>query len=456
MAILSMNPFFMQAQEEIQVVIPDNWSSSLGSGVLGDTVSAFTWWEILQDDQLNQLIDVARSSNYNVMIALSRIDQQRLAYQIQQSQYYPSMSLESGYNMQQLSQSNKTVNRPGSAFLNMSWEVDVFGRIRKSVKSAKADYLASIDDYNSVMVSLFSDVAQAYVDLRTYQKRLEVAKSNVESQRETLEITKARYTSGLASDLDVAQAMTIVASTDALIPFYESMVDVQINSLGVLLGKYPWELRQQLTAGGEIPDPPEAIAVGVPRDLVRNRPDIQSLENQILAQAESLGATRSQILPQFYINGSFGYQSEQFQNFVEDESMTWSLGASAVWTFFDGFNIQRNVKYDQVLLESLEYDYNQSILQAMQEADNAMTKYLNSQKQVAAQELAVEAASKTFRLSLDLYKSGLADFQTVLDSQRSLLSYADQLAVDEGEVIQNLIQLYAALGGGWDPDVINN
>jgi len=440
-------------QNSYEPTIPESWGE-LDELFSSDTSNIVSWWKNFDDDQLSDLIEKARSNNYNVQIALARIEQSRSAYLIEKSTYFPSLDAQVDWMPQKTSKGVAGIgagtNHPGSAMLNMSWEVDVFGKIRKSVKSAESSYFASIDDYNAVMISLFADIAESYINLRVYQKRLFVAKNNVTSQKETLKITEARYESGLASDLDVSQAQTILAYTLATIPGYKAAIDQQINNLGVLIGTYPWELRSELLLAKDIPNLPLNIAVGVPRDLIRQRPDVKEAENNLIAQTLTLGASKSDILPKFYISGSLGYQSDGFQNFVKEDNMAWSLGATTSWTIFDGLRIDKTIKLNRALLDESEFQYKQTILQALQESDNAITLFSRTLEQQESEKQAVIASIRTFDLSLKLYKNGLSDFQNVLDAQRSLFNYQDQLVVTEGNVLLYLIQLYKSLGGGWD------
>ena len=332
----------------------------------------------------------------------------------------------------------------------MSWELDIFGSIRQRVKAQKETFAASKEEYTAVMVSLSAQVASSYIQLRELQQELKVVERNCASQAAVLKITEVRYNTGLVSKLDVAQAKSVYFNTKASIPQLESGINQYITSLAVLLGTYPQEIRPVLERVGELPDYMEPISIGIPADLLMRRPDIRSAEHQINAQAASLGASKSDWLPQVFIKGSVGYASKDFKDLTKHKSFTYEIAPALSWTIFSGGKLVNATKSARAQLDEAIDQFNQTVLTAVQETDNAMTAYRSSIKQIVALREVRNQGQETLTLSLDLYKQGLTPFQNVLDAQRSLLSYENQLVQARGNSLLQLIALYQALGGGWN------
>lgn len=410
------------------------------------------WWKNFNDEILDTLINRAVLNNYDVLIALNRIDVSKANLRIEQGNFYPHFNLNAGWSPMQTNIANYGVSKYqsiGSASIDMSWEIDIIGSIRGRSKAGKELYYASKEEYNAVMVSICSQVASAYIGLRTSQDLLKVAKNNLILQKGTLEITEARYKSGLVSELDVAQAKTVYSSTKSFVPQFESSILQYINAIGVLIGEYPWALRSLLSENKEITMQSDKIAVSIPGDVIRQRPDIRAVERNILSMAAYLGATKADWWPKFYVNGQFGFASNNFNQLFNNENMSWMIAPSMNWTIFSGRQLNQQTKLYKAQLDEHINKYNQTILLALQEVDNSINTYSKSTEEIYALEEAVKQAKLTLDLSLDLYKNGLADFQNVLDAQRYLLNYQNSLATSKGNSMQALIQLYKALGGGW-------
>jgi len=412
------------------------------------------WWTVFRDATLDSLINVAVKQNPSVITALNRIDMARANLRIVRGGYYPALSLDAGWNRQQTS-GNTGTGQPQSrveyydATANMSWQVDVFGSIRQRVKAQKENFAASREEYNAAMVSLCAEVASAYFNLREVQQELSVLQRNALSQKAVVEITEVRYNTGLVSKLDVAQAKSVYYSTLASIPATESGIIQYMNALAVLLGLYPQDVTAALQSGKELPDYIEPVGVGLPGQLLLRRPDVRAAERQVNAQAALLGASKTDWLPSFFLNGSFGYASHDMKDLTRRGSMTWSIAPSMSWTIFNGGQRLNNVKLQRIRLDETINQFNSTVLTAVQEVDNAMASYKNSIKQIVACREMLNQGKEVFNLSLNLYKQGLTPFQNVLDAQRSLLSYENSLVQAQGYSLVCLVQMYQALGGGW-------
>lgn len=309
------------------------------------------------------------------------------------------------------------------ASLNMSWELDLFGSIRNRVKAQKENFAASKEEYTGTMISLCAQVASAYINLRELQQELAVVQKNCASQEAVLKITEVRYNTGLVSKLDVAQAKSVFFSTKASIPQIESGINQYITTLAILLGTYPQEVRPALTVPGTLPDYMEPIGVGLPADLLLRRPDIRSAERSVNAQAALVGASKSDWLPQVFLKGSVGYAAKDLKDLTHHKSMTYEIAPALSWTLFKGTQLVNATKLAKAQLDEAINQFNQTVLTAVQETDNAMNAYRNSIKQIVALREVRNQGQETLTLSLELYKQGLTPFQNVLDAQRSLLSY---------------------------------
>ena len=411
------------------------------------------WWKSFQDTKLDSLIALAVDRNYSVAMAINRIAAARANLWAERGNFFPSIGLNAGWTRQETS--GNTSSLPQStehyydAAVSMSWEIDVFGSIRKRVKAQKENFAASKEEYAAVMVSMAAEVASAYINLRELQQQLEVVKKNVDSQEKVLKITEVRYNTGLVAKLDVAQAKSVLYSTRASIPQLEAGINQYITKLAVLLGMYPQEIRPVLEVTGTLPDYMEPIGVGMPVDLLLRRPDVRSAERNVNAQAALLGASKADWLPKVFLKGSFGYAARDLKDLVKSKSMTYEIAPALSWTIFSGGQLVNATRLAKAQLDETINQFNQTVLTAVQETDNAMNSYRNSIKQIVALREVRNQGVETLKLSLELYKQGLSPFQNVLDAQRSLLSYENQLVQAEGSSLLQLIALYKALGGGW-------
>ena len=411
------------------------------------------WWKAFQDPVLDSLISVAVKQNYSILTAIDRINMAKANLRMERGNFFPTIGLNAGWTRQQ--SSGNTSELPQStqhyydASLNMSWELDLFGSIRNRVKAQKENFAASKEEYTGTMVSLCAQVASAYINLRELQQELAVTQKNCATQEAVLKITEVRYNTGLVSKLDVAQAKSVFFSTKASIPQIESGINQYITTLAILLGTYPQEIRPTLESPGILPDYMEPIGVGLPADLLLRRPDIRSAERSVNAQAALVGASKSDWLPQIFLKGSLGYAAKDLKDLTHHKSMTYEIAPALSWTLFKGTQLVNATKLAKAQLDEAINQFNQTVLTAVQETDNAMNAYRNSIKQIVALREVRNQGQETLTLSLELYKQGLTPFQNVLDAQRSLLSYENQLVQARGYSLLQLIAMYQALGGGW-------
>lgn len=424
------------ADHYLDTPLPQAWEE--GGEVFRQTLPVDDqWWKSFGDTTLDSLISIAVDRNYSVLTAIDRMNMAKAGLRMERSGFFPTVGINAGWTRQQTSGNTSELPQSTQHYYdvsaNMSWELDIFGSIRQRVKAQKETFAASKEEYTAVMVSLSAQVASSYIQLRELQQELKVVERNCASQAAVLKITEVRYNTGLVSKLDVAQAKSVYFSTKASIPQLESGINQYITSLAVLLGTYPQEIRPVLERVGELPDYMEPISIGIPADLLMRRPDIRSAEHQINAQAASLGASKSDWLPQVFIKGSVGYASKDFKDLTKHKSFTYEIAPALSWTIFSGGKLVNATKSARAQLDEAIDQFNQTVLTAVQETDNAMTAYRSSIKQIVALREVRNQGQETLTLSLDLYKQGLTPFQNVLDAQRSLLSYENQLVQARGE-----------------------
>ncbi len=413
------------------------------------------WWREFDDTCLDSLIQEAVDNNHNLLAAADRMAMARAVWRSAQGAYFPSLSFSAGWTKSrgsghlESSAVDNLYTQYASADLSVSWEIDLFGTIRQQAKSKRELYHASCEEYNGAMVSLCAQVATAYMELRTYQEQRAVAEENIRSQEHILRMTEARYNTGLVSQLDVSQAKTVYYNTRATLPVIEAGIEQQINILAILTGRFPEELRSRLRPSRPLPDAHRLVSVGIPMNLLRRRPDIRQAERLVASYAAEVGVAKSDFLPKLYLNGSIGFAARDMDDFFKKQSMTYQIAPTLSWTIFQGTQRVQALASARAQLDSSIEQYNQTILTAVQEVENAMTNYLHIIKQIGLLKQLVAEGGQTLTLSLDLYKRGLASFQNVLDAQRSLLSYQSGYVEAQGNAVNALIQLYRALGGGW-------
>ncbi|MBR2637297.1 MAG: TolC family protein [Bacteroidaceae bacterium] len=445
----------VSAQNNVKIEIeqmPERW---MQEGMFEQTSPIEdNWWRRFNDPQLDSLINLAVERNYSVISAIENMRIAKAVWKETRAGLLPSLDLNIGWQRTKTSGNSPTsgYREEWEGYYNtaaeFSWEIDVFGKIYKKSLSQKELYLASEEEYRAVMISLCANVAITYFSIKQSIARLTVLQQNAVSQNEIKNLVEARYNSGLASKLDLAQARSVYYSTIASIPQMESTIENYRNTLAVLLATYPSRLQQWHT-DGNLPEYIDPVAVGLPAMLLLRRPDVRSAEREIEAYALQLGASKREWLPSFYINGSIGFSSENIEKLPRSNSMQWQVAPSLSWNIFDGGSTGNATKQAQARLDKSIADFNSTLLKAIQEVENAMSEYKNSIKQIVALAEAVNYSRETLQLSLDLYKQGLTQFQNVLDSQRTLLNYQEYLVQAQGNSLITLVQLYEALGGGW-------
>jgi outer membrane protein, multidrug efflux system len=440
------------------------WHESLAGGETNSAIIATGWWTNFNDSELDSLVGRAVRSNLDLRIAQARVREARAQYGIASADLWPTLDGSSSYARQRQSAnqpllgslpSNLKDNIPFEndvyqAGFDASWEIDVFGGQRRAKEAAGALVSASEFGRRDVLIALLGDVARNYVDLRGYQGRLAIARENIEAQEKALAITRDRFAKGLASDLDVQQASTVLATTRAEVPTLESSIQTSTHRMEVLLGQQPGSLRDELTQASPIPAQPPLVPVGLPSELLQRRPDIQRAEHDLAAATANIGVAKADLFPKFFLTGSGGFQSISASDWFNPESKFWSIGPTMQWRIFDAGHIRSNIKVQNARQEQALATYERTVLTAFEDVENGLVLYAKEQVRRRLLQNAVVSSQKLLGTANKLYANGLTDFLRVLDAERSLYQSQDALVQSDRTISANLISLYKSLGGGWE------
>jgi multidrug efflux system outer membrane protein len=442
---------------------PEKWHTQLQGGLnpgVLDPETLAQWWRSLNDSILSSLEERAVKDNLDLKIAQARIREARALRGISKADLFPTIDASASATNYRTSKNSSSFqeHKLYSVGFDAGWELDVFGGIRRSVEAAQANLEATQMKLYDVLVSLLAEVALNYVEVRTFQTALTVTESNIKSQEETYTLNRSRYQAGIINELAVQQSLYSLEQARSLIPALQTGMEAAKNRLAVLLGQKPGAVHRELAERKPIPIPPVSVAVGVPAEAMRRRPDIRRAERDLAAQTAQIGVATADLYPKFRLLGTIGIESVSTGNLFTSDSRTWSITPGISWNIFRGGAIRQNIKVQSARQEQALMQYESTVLNAQEEVENVLVAYAKQQRRRESLAAATSAAQKAVQLAQDQYKVGLVDFSNVLDAQRSLLSFQDQLAQSDGAVTSNLIRLYKALGGGWkctEPDTSN-
>ena len=444
-----------------QVAVPSQWTVAATRGTETKSPETDEWWASFQDPELNSLVERSVSRNLDLKLALERVQEARAARGVARSVFFPSIdgAASGTRNRQRVIAPVGPQNSPLIApveynnfqgGLSASWELDVFGGIRRNVQAATADMTAAEENRRDVLVILLGDVGREYAQLRGFQRRLEIANKNIKTQQDTLDLTSARAKAGLATELDVSRAAAQLESTKAVVPTLLSGIDVSIHRLSVLLGEEPGALRSELEKTSPIPSAGPEVDVGLPSDLLKRRPDIRRSEAQLAAATARIGEAKADLFPRFVLTGTAGRQATQLHDLTLGAGNFFSAGPGISLPLFTGGRIRSNIAVQTSRQREALISYQSAILNALEEVENALVGYSQEQERRDRLNDAVAHSQLAVDLATEQYKAGLVDFLSVLDAQRDLYANEDQLVQSQTSVTTNLVGLYRALGGGWN------
>ena len=447
-----------QRQAEIKstgsVSAPDAWTASapsLRTSTPAQTTLA-AWWRQLGDARLEQLIAAAMAAAPDIRSAQARLRQSRASRDLAVANLYPSLGASAGATRSRTGTDtggNGKAQTLYSAGFDASWEPSVFGGLRDAADAAGAEAAAAEATLESTRASLTAEVALEYVTLRASQQRLAIVRANVASQAETLQIAEWREMAGLVTRLDVEQARTNLEQTRAAIPSLETTRAAAEYRLSVLTGRAPGNLHETLKIAQPLPTPPAEIAVGIPADTLRQRPDVRAAEFTLQAEIARSAEREADRYPNLTLNGSFGWRALSASALGGSDTLMRSLAGSLAGTMFDGGRIRSRIAVQSAVQEQALIAWEKSLLTALEDVENALTAYANGRERVDARRKAATAAANAAELARIQYQAGASDFQSVLETERTLLTAQDNLASAEADVLSAVIQLYKALGGGW-------
>lgn len=412
-----------------------------------------TWWTVFDDPNLTTLVERGLSQNLTLAQAESRVRQARSARVVAASEGFPQVS--AGASASRSRTPGNFGASTGNFFragFDAAWEIDVFGGIRRNVEAADAVIQSSILSREALAVSLAGEIASTYLDLRGNQRQLAIARSNVDIQQRTFELNRQRQAAGFITALDVANARANLTQTEAAIPQLEAQARASMYALATLLGQTPDTLLTELSPERPLPRVPRAIPVGLPSDLLLRRPDIRQAEADLRAATARIGVAVADQYPRFSLTGTLGLQGDQASSLGTIARNFWSIGPSVSLPVFTGGRTRGNIEQAREVAEQSLLEYRQRVLVALQDVETSLVAFTREQQRLDALAESVAANRQAVDLSSQLYNAGRTDFLNVLSAQRQLFSTEAQLAQSETNVANNLVALYKALGGGWDPD----
>jgi NodT family efflux transporter outer membrane factor (OMF) lipoprotein len=449
--------------ERPEVELASTWSGEQDPRVATQSSTDAAWWRSFNDPKLDQLIELAYRQNLSLQITGLRIMEGRARLGYAMGQRYPQFqAVVGGATLGQPSEFALNTVQTGRTYqygleFDASWEIDFWGKYASGIDAEEAAHLASIADYDNAVVSLAAEVARTYASIRTFQVLIALAEENARVQEEGLRIAEARYRAGATPELDVSQARTLLESTRATIPQLQASLQQAQNALSVLLGQPPGSLGTLLDGPSEIPAVPAQVAISVPAELLRRRADVRAAELSAVAQSERIGIAQTDFYPRVALFGSIGKQvgdggnlQTSFSDFFDSGSWFYSFGPRLLWTVFNYGRIKNNVRVEDARFQQSLVNYQDTVLRAGQEVEDALVGYLRAQEAEVFARNAAVSAQRSVDLAFVQYREGAVDFQRVLDAQRSLLQEENAHAEIRSSVTTNLIALYKALGGGWE------
>jgi NodT family efflux transporter outer membrane factor (OMF) lipoprotein len=437
--------------------LAQNWIDVADPRVRTASDDLSQWWKVFNDPVLDDLICSAYLQNLTLREAGLRVLEARAQLAITVGNILPQTQTATGSYTWNVS-SRQAANRSFIAkrffgqwdyAFNLAWELDFWGQFRRAIEGSAASLDASVENYDSMLVTLLGDVATNYAQLRTTEQRIKYAKQNVELQRQTLTLVDARFKAGTVSELDLDQAKSTLAQTEATIPALEISLRQFNNQLCILLGIPPEQLQGKLGTA-PIPIAPADVAVGIPADLLRRRPDVRRAERLAAAQCAQIGVAVSDFYPHITIDGTLDYQATRFKDLFNGRALSGSVGPSFRWDILQYGRLLNNVRLQDAHFLELVEAYRQSVLTANQEAENGLVTFLKAQERYKWQKKSVDAGKAALDTVREQWKSGVVDFTRVAQLLQNQVVLEDTLAQAQGEIATGLISVYTALGGGWE------
>ena len=438
--------------------VAKDWIARDAKGIAPSAEPIGPWWESFHDQVLTDLVIDAYRQNPSLQAAGIRVIEAQARRGIAIGTLFPQTQNLVGAYTRNVASKNlavPVVDRDFNDFLlgfDVAWELDLWGKFRRGIESADAEVLAALADYDDVLVSLLAEVAANYIGIRTAQGELDVARTNVELQRKSFDIATDRAKHGAVTDVDPAQSATLLYATEAQIPFFEAQIDEQASTLSALLGVPPKRVEELVGAeAAQIPVPPDEIAIGIPADLLRRRPDVRRSERLLASQSAKIGIAKADLLPHLSLVGSINLEAKDAEKFFEGRSFEAFGGPTFSWAILNYGRITNNVRVQDAEYQALVNDYTASVLRAQADVESAVAAYRGAVLRTASLRESVAAARKVVDLTGRQYSEGAVDFTTVLLAQQLLVQQEDLLVASQGQEALTMVTIYKSLGGGWEP-----
>lgn len=456
--------------ERPEAPLLDSWSKGANlpidrtTGLTTRSAAAAPWWTLFNDTTLNTLIEEAYRQNIGLEAAGVRVYQARAQLGIATGELFPQQQQLSGeYKRESVSINEPVFQQIRSVIpldnhlkrvrtgFDAGWEIDLWGKIRRNIQSADANLLAQIASYDDALVTVTGDVAATYVTIRELQQLIAIARKNASLQKESLDVARLRVEDGVATDLDTDEATVLYNNTLASIPRYQAQLAQAENAMSLLLSEPPGDIRRRLAGSYALPRVPAEVAIGVPADLLRRRPDIRQAEYEAAAQSAQIGVAVADLYPAFSISGAIGVEARDFTDLFSSASIVKFISPGFTWDFLNYGRILNNVRVQDATFQQLLLNYRNTVLSAYGEVETALVALLKSKQEALYLGRSRAAALKAVATVGDQYRDGVADYDRVVDAQKDLLAAEERLLAVRADILTNLIAVYKGLGGGWIP-----
>jgi NodT family efflux transporter outer membrane factor (OMF) lipoprotein len=430
---------------------PAGWYEPRGdalSSASADRAELASWWTLLGDPLLTDLVSRALAGNLDLEAARARVKQARAHRAAAEANLWPTLRAKVVLGPEQSPRGSSKVETG----LQVAWVPDLFGKLRRGVEAALGDQAASEEGLHDVLVNVAAEVVQGYVDLRSIQAHLAIADENLAAETDAANLANWRTQAGLTTVLDVERAQTDVSETRAQIPSLRAALEEAKNRLAMLIGEAPGALAEELAPTRAIPSAPASVAIGVPADALEHRPDVRRAERQLAAETARIGIAKAQAYPSITLSGAIGTGVIAPSTFSNPEELAAAAAAQIIQVLFDHGAIRAEIKGQKaVRTESLAH-FQATVLAALEDVENAIVEYTDEQDRQRGLAEASASAASAAELSRERYAAGLTDFLVVLDAERALYSIEEQRVASEGRVVSDLVRLYRSLGGGWNAE----
>ena len=432
--------------------MPAAWQANTKQLTFADNLETLQWWRLFQDTTLEQLLTQARAANLDLRMAETRIREARALRQAVAANALPAIDTTGSYSTTRRSENIASGGTTQDLFqlgFDASWELDLFGGLRRQAEAAQANLEAAAENRYQVLLSLSAEVARNYLELRANQQRQAIARDNIRIQEQTAALVQSKFDLGLGSELEVVQTATLLTQTQAEIPTLESDAARNTHQLALLLGLQPKDMDQLLAGAGTIPPVPPQLPVALPSSLLRQRPDIRTAERQLAASTATVGAAVAELYPRFSLSTLLGLQSRSLSDLIRSSSTYWTAGPSVRWSLFDAGQTRAGIAVSEARRDLAQATYEKTILSALGETEDALVVLDREQERRRLLAKSTQSAQQAVLIAKGQYKAGLTTFLNVLQGEAALYQLQDKLAQSDLRLAMAMVALYKALGGGW-------